>query len=70
MAALSLKLVSAIFYHFVIFSANDSPSKTEKCFLFHLKNSFGSREIQFFVIFSLPFHTFQIQKNNWKLNNL
>ena len=65
-----LKLVSTIFYQFFIFSPDDSPSKTEKCFLFHLKNSFLSRDIQFFVIFSLPFHAFQIQKNKWKWNNL
>ena len=42
----------------------------EKCFLFHLKSSFRSRDIQFFVIFSLPFHTFLIQKDKWKCNNL
>ena len=52
----TLKLVSAFFYQIFIFSANDSPSKT-------VKN-------QFFVIFPLPFHTFQIQKNKWKWNNL
>ena len=39
-------------------------------FLFHLKSSFRSRDIQIFVIFSLPFHTVQIQKGKWKLNNL
>ena len=42
----------------------------EKYFLFHLKTSFRSRDIQIFVIFSLPFHTFQIQKGKWKWNNL
>ena len=42
----------------------------EKCFLFHLKTSFCSRDIQIFVIFSLPFYTFQIQKDKWKWNNL
>ena len=52
----TLKLVSAIFDQFFIFSPNDSPSKTEKCFLFHLKSSFRSRDIQIFVIFYLPFH--------------
>ena len=57
-----LKLVSAIFYRILIVLPNDSPLKTEKCFLFHLKSSFCSRDIQIFVIFSLPFHTFQIQK--------
>ena len=38
--------------------------------LFHLKSSFRSRDIQIFVFFSLPFHTFQIQKGKWKWNNL
>ena len=42
----------------------------EKCFLFHLKSSFWSRDIQIFVFFPLPFHTFQIQKDKWKWNNL
>ena len=31
---LCLKLVSAIFYQFFIFSPNDGPSKTEKFFYF------------------------------------
>ena len=66
-----LRLVSAIFYHFFIFSTNDSPANnSEKCFLFHLKNSFCSWDIQIFLIFTLPFLTFQIQKNKWKWNNL
>ena len=56
---LSLKFVCTIF----IFSPNGSPSKNyEKCFFFHLKSSFCSRDIQFFAIFSLLFHTFQVQK--------
>ena len=37
-----LKLVPAIFYQMFLFSPNGSPSKTEKCFLFHLKSSFCS----------------------------
>ena len=41
----------------------------EKCFLFHQKSSFCSRDIQFFVIFCLPFHTFQLEKDKWKWNN-
>ena len=49
---------------------NDSPSKTEKCFLFRLKSSFYSRDIQTFVIFSLPFLIFQVQKDKWKWNDL
>ena len=53
---LYLKLVSPIFYQLFISSPNDCPSKTEKCFLFHLKSFFCSRDIQIFVIFPLPFH--------------
>ena len=52
-----LKLVSAIFYQIFILSSNDSPLKTEKCFLFHLKSSFRSRDIQ-------------TQKDKWDWNNL
>ena len=56
-----VKLVSAIFYQFFSFLPNDSPFKNyERCFLFDLKNSFTSRYIQIFLIFSFPFHTFQI----------
>ena len=65
-----LKLVSAIFYEIFNFSPNDSPLKTEKCFLFHLKSSFRSPDIQIFVIFSFPFYAFQIQKDKWKWDNL
>ena len=36
------------------FSPNDSPSKTMKHFLFHLKSSFHSRDIQIFVFPSSP----------------
>ena len=65
-----LKLMSAIFYPFFIFSSSDRPSKTEKCFLFYLKSSSRFRGIEIFVIFSLPFDTAQIQKGKWKWNNL
>ena len=47
----TLKLASIIFYQNFIFSPNDSPSKTVKCFLFHLKISFRFRDIQIFVFF-------------------
>ena len=47
---LILKLASAVFI--IFFSPNDSPLKTEKYFLFHLKSYFRSRDIQIFVIFS------------------
>ena len=56
---------------FSFFSPNDSPSKTIKdIFKFHWKGSFCSWDIQIFVIFSPPFHTFQIQKDKWKWQNL
>ena len=50
---LCLKLVSAIFYQIFIFSPNDRESfkNYEKCFLFHLKSSFRSQDIQLFVLF-------------------
>ena len=34
------------------FSPNDSPSKTMNFFLFHLKSSFSSQDIQIFVFLS------------------
>ena len=51
----SLKLLSTICYQIFVFSPDDSSSKTEKCFLFHLKSSFRSQDIQIFVIFCFPF---------------
>ena len=66
-----LKLVSAIFILNFCFSTKWYPFQNYgKCFLFHEKSSFRSRDIQNFVIFSLPFHTLQIQKDKWKWNNL
>ena len=56
--------------NFYFSTYNDSPLKTEKCFLFHLKSSFCTRDIQFLAVFSLPFYTFQIPKDKWKWNNL
>ena len=62
-----LKLVSAIFYFFTKWL----PIKNyEKCFLFYLKNSFHSLDIQIFVFFPPAFNTFQIQKSKWKWNIL
>ena len=67
----NLKLVCVIFYQIFIFLSNERPSKAMKnVFLFHLKSSFCSRDIKNYVIFSLPFHTFQVQKGKWKWNNL
>ena len=45
-----LKACVCYFWSNFYFQPNDSPSKTmKKCFLFHLKSSFSSRYIQFFV---------------------
>ena len=55
---------SSLRTQFFIFSPNDSPSKTEKCFLFHLKSSFRSRDIQIFVFFPLPFHFSRFKRTN------
>ena len=51
-----LKLVSTIFCQIFIFSPND-------------KKLFSLSRYSNFCIFSLPFHTFQNQKNKWKWNN-
>ena len=55
---------------FFNFSPNDNP-KYEKCFLFHLKSSFRSQDIQVFVILSSPLfllvgHCFR----GWSMINL
>ena len=42
----------------------------QKCFFFPLKSLFRSPDSHTSVIFSLLFHTFQIQKDKWKCNNL
>ena len=52
-----LKLVSAIFYQIFIFLQMIALQKLwmKKCFLFHLKISFCSQDIQIFVLSSFPF---------------
>ena len=52
----------SIFYFFI--------QKIWIFFKFYLKSSFHSWDIRIFVIFSLPFHTFQIQKKELKWHNL
>ena len=47
-----LKLVSAIFIKFLFFHQMIAFSNYEKCFLFHLKSSFHSKDIQIFVFLS------------------
>ena len=58
----ALKLVSTIFYQIFIFSPNNSPLKTMKKFFFPSKKLFSFSRCSSFCSFSLPFHTFQIQK--------
>ena len=65
-----LKLVSAVFYDFFFFHQMIALQKLRKMFLISSKSSFRSPDIQIFVIFSVPFHTFQIQKDKWKETNL
>ena len=65
----SLKLVSAIFYQIFIFSLNDSPLKTMKNVFYFLSKALFVLEIFRFLRFFPP-HTSQIQKGNWKWNNL
>ena len=59
-----LKLLSTDFYEISVFSPNDSPSKTEKCFLFHLKSSFYSQD---FFNFSSSFPHFPDSKGQLKV---
>ena len=56
--------------NFYFFTKDISLKTIKKCFLFYLKSSFRSRDIQIFVVFSLPFHSFQTQKAKSKWNNL
>ena len=65
-----LKACYRYIYKIFIFSPNDSPSKSMKNFLFHLKSSFRSPDIQTFLFSPLPFHTLQTQKDKLKWNKL
>ena len=75
---LSKSLYLLFFYQIsIFFSPNDSPSRTMKnvfhfiwMFFISFISSSCSWDIQIFVIFPLPFCTFQIQKEKWKWNNL
>ena len=49
-----IKFVSAIFYQVFISRQTIVLQKCEKSFLFHLKSSFRSRDIQIFVFLSSP----------------
>ena len=54
----SVPEVLVFFLFFFLFTKWCPFKNCEKCFLFCLKSSFYSREIQIFVIAFLPFHTF------------
>ena len=43
------------------------PFKSYNFFLFHRKSSFRSQDVQIFVIFFLPFHTFPNSKGQIKM---
>ena len=62
--------VCCFFIKFMFFCQKIVLKNYKNCFLFHRKSSFHSWYIQIFVISSLSFHTFQIQKDKWKWNNL
>ena len=65
-----LELMSAIFHQIFIFSPNDSPSKTMKCFFISSKKLFLFLKYSNFCKFFLSFPHFQIQKDKWKWNDL
>ena len=50
-SVLAFKACVHYFLSIFFFSPNDSSLKTEKCFIFHLKSAFSSRDIQIFMIF-------------------
>ena len=66
-----LKLVSTIFFQIFIFHQMIALQNYEKCFLFHLKSSFRSRDIQFFVFPSSPLF-FPVSRcfGGWSKKNL
>ena len=59
--------MSAIFYQFFVFSSNEG---YEKYFLFHIKSSFLSRDIQFFCNFFPSFPLFPDSKRQIEVENL
>ena len=63
-------LCPLFFVKFLFFYQMIALPKPWKMFFFHLKSSFRSRDIKVFVFFPLPSHTFQIQKDKSKWNNL
>ena len=65
-----LKLASAIFIKFLFFHQTITLQKLWKAFFISSKKLFSFSRYSKFYIFSLLFHTFQIEKEKWKWNNL
>ena len=61
------KLVSTIFYQIFIFSPNDSPSQTEKCFFFSSKKLFLFSRYSNFCNFSSSFPYFPDSKGQMEV---
>ena len=53
-STITLKLVSAIFNHVFVLHQMIAPQKLRKIFLFHLRSSLFSQDIQIFVFLSSP----------------
>ena len=58
------------FMNFSFFHQTIALQKLWKMFFISSKTPFVLQIFKLFVIFSLPFHTFQIQNDKWKWNNL
>ena len=65
-----LNLVSANFYQILFLHQMIALKKLWKMFFISSKKLFLLSRYLNFCVFSLPFHTFQIQKVKWKWNNL
>ena len=65
-----LKLVSGIFIKFLFFHQMIALLNLWKMFFIESKMFFSFSKYSIFCLFSIPFHTFQTQKDIWKWNNL
>ena len=65
-----LKPVSAIFINFLLFHQMITFQNLRKMFFISSKKLFSFLRYSNFCLFSLPFHTFQTQKDKRKWNNL
>ena len=58
---LFLRLKACVLYY-LYYSKRKHFKNSERCFLFYLKSSLRYRDIQFYLIFFFPFHSFQVLK--------